>query len=317
MLGAALVLLAAPFYVGSEYALRIATLVCLYGTMALGWNLIGGYANQVSLGHGAFFGFGAYAAAILQVDYGISPWLGIMVGAAVAGLVAVLVGLPTFLLSGHYFALATLALLQVAHILFTYFGGITGGPGGISLPLLGNNPAMFQFELPIWYFYVGAAMLLLTLWVSRTVLRSKLGYELRAVKENPEAAQLAGVNLFRAKLTALVISAAIVAVAGVFYLQFVQFINPESTFSFNVSINMALFAIIGGVSTWWGPALGALLMVPLGEYTSSQLTGQLAPLGQFIYGLLLIVIIIWRPRGFGGLITTAWDRLMERTGRNS
>jgi branched-chain amino acid transport system permease protein len=312
MFGAVVALLAAPFYVGSDYALRVATLICMFGTMALGWNLIGGYANQVSLGHGAFFGFGAYTAAILQLNYGISPWIGIVVGAVVSASVAVLVGTPTFLLSGHYFALATLALLQVANILFRYFSDITGGPAGLSLPLLGNAPAMFQFGQPIWYFYVGAIMLLLTLWISRMVLYSKLGYRLRAVKENPEAAQLAGVNLFRSKLTALIISAVIVSTAGVFYLQFLQFINPDSTFSFDVSINMALFAIIGGVATWWRPAVGALILVPLGEYTSLKLTGQLAPLGQFIYGLLLIAVILLRPRGLGEGITRVWDRLMRR-----
>jgi len=312
MFGAALLLLAVPFYVGSDYALRVATLVCMFGTMALGWNIIGGYANQISLGHAAFFALGAYTTAILQIDYGISPWIGLIVGAAVASLVAVVIGLPTFLLSGHYFALATLALLQVANILFTYFSGITGGPSGLSIPLLGNNPAMFQFELPIWYFYIAAAMLLLTLWVSRTVLYSKLGYRLRAVRENPEAAQLAGVNLFQSKLIALVISAVVVSVVGAFYLEFILFIDPASTFSLTVSINMALFAIVGGVRTWWGPAVGALILVPLGEYTSSQLTGQLAPLGQFIYGLLLIIVIIWRPRGLGEWMTSAWNRLLKQ-----
>ncbi len=316
LLGVSL-LLSAPFWVGSDYRLRIATLVCLFGTMSLGWNLLGGYANQISLGHAAFFGIGAYITAVLQIDYGVSPWIGMVVGAVIAVLVAILIGIPTFLLAGHYFALATLALLQVAHILFTYFSDITGGPVGLSIPLLGHNPVMFQFGQPIWYFYIGAVMLLLALWVSRAVLYSKLGYQLRAIKENPVAAQLAGVNLFRAKLTSLMISAATVAIAGAFYIQFIQFVDPDSAFAFDLSINMALFAIIGGVSSWWGPALGALLLMPLGEYTRLQLTGQLAPLGELVYGLLLIAMILLRPRGLAVWIASGWNWLVGRVAHES
>lgn len=306
------ILLTVPFWVGSDYGLRIATLVVVYATMSLGWNLLGGYANQISLGHAVFFAMGAYTTAILQLRFGISPWIGLFVGVLLSVALAALIGIPTFLLSGHYFALATLALLQVGFILFTYFGGVTGGAPGLSIPITGSNPAMFQFTLPIYYFYIAAVILLLTLFVSRTVLYSKLGYRLRAIKENPLAARLAGVNLFRAKLSALMISAAIVSVTGTFYIEYIEFIDPGSAFSFDVSVNMALFAIIGGVNSWWGAVLGAAILVPLGEALRIQLTGQLAPLGQLSYGLLLIVMILVRPRGLAVWLTVGWNTLVER-----
>lgn len=300
--------LTAPFYLTSEYLLKIATLVTLYATMSLGWNLIGGYAGQISLGHAVFFGIGAYTTIILQINYNLSPWVGLFIGIVVAILVAILIGFPTLQLSGHYFALGTLALLQVTHILAIYFEELTGGPVGLNLPLLGHNPVMFQFESMISYFYIGVVMLVLSLWISRTVLYSKLGYQLRAIKENPEAASLAGVNLFRSKMLALMISASIVSLAGTFYVQFIQFINPDAVFSFDMTIYMALFAIVGGVGVWWGPLLGAVILVPLSEYTSLKLTGDLAPLGQLSYGLLLILIILLRPRGIASWIISLWER---------
>lgn len=303
---------AVPFYIGSDFNLRTATLVCLLATMSLGWNLLGGYANQVSLGHAVFFAVGAYTTGLLEIDYRLTPWLGIPIGMVVAALVSIVIGIPTFRLAGHYFALGTLALLQIGAILFTYYRGITGGALGLTLPLLGDRPDMLSFKYPIWYYYVAAAMLLATLSIARVVLYSRLGYRLRAIKENPLAAQLAGVGLLRTKLTALAISAAVVAAGGGFYMQFIQFIDPDSAFSFQVSINMALFAIIGGVGTWWGPALGALLLVPLNEYTSLVLTGRLAPIGPLFYGVLLLAVILLRPRGIGEWLVRGWDRLWER-----
>lgn len=301
-----------PFYVGSDFNLRTATLVCLLATMSLGWNLLGGYANQVSLGHAVFFALGAYTTGLLEIRYGVTPWAGIPAGMVVAVAVSVVIGIPTFRLAGHYFALGTLALLQIGTILFTYYRGITGGALGLTVPLLGDRPEMLSFKYPIWYYYIAAAMLVVALGIARLILYSRLGYRLRAIKENPLAAQLAGVGLLRAKLLVLAISAAVVAAGGGFYMEFIQFIDPDSAFSFQVSINMALFAIIGGVGTWWGPALGAALLVPLSQYTSLVLTGRLAPIGPLFYGVLLLVVILLRPRGLGEWLVRGWDRVWER-----
>lgn len=304
-------LFTAPLYLSSDYYVRIAVLVCIYGTMALGWNVLGGYGGQISLGHAVFFALGAYTPALLETDYHLTPWVGLVAGVVISLLVALLMGLPVFQLSGHYFALATLAFVQIGSILFTYFSGVTGGAVGMMEPLLGD-PAMFQFASVQGYFYVAAVMLVLALLVSWAVLHSELGYRLRAIKENPVAASLAGVNLFRTKMVGLWISAALVSVAGSFYMQFTGSIEPETAFAFSATINMALFAIIGGVEVWWGPFLGALLLIPLNEYTSINLTGSLSPLGEVLYGVLLVIVILLRPRGLSPWLVDGWHWLLRK-----
>lgn len=301
-----ILLLLTPVFLVNDYYLQIATLISFYGVATLGWNILGGYAAQISLGHAVFFGIGAYTTAILQINYNVSPWIGLIVGIIIAIIVAVIIGLPVFQLSGHYFALATLALLQIGHIMFTYFSDFTGGPVGLYIPILGNSPGMFQFESRIWYYYIGVALLVFCMWISRSILYSKLGYQLKSIKQNPEAALLAGVNLLRAKMIVLIISAAIVAVAGAFYVEFIQFINPDAAFSFDLSIKMALFAIIGGVSSWWGPILGVLILIPIDEFTASYLTGSLSPLAEVVYGLLLIIMVLLKPRGLAEWIESYW-----------
>lgn len=303
-----LALLLAPLYLVNEYHVRILTLVCIFATASVGWNLLGGYANQVSLGHAVFFGIGAYAVAIFQGQYELSPWLAMPVGVAVSVLVGLVIGWPSFQLSGHYFALGTLALLQVFHIGASYWASLTGGPAGISLPILPSNLWNMQFDGPAPYFYVAASLLLAALLVARLVRYSRLGLQLDAIRLNPDAASLAGVDLFRTKMKALLISAVLVSLAGSVYASFLQFLDPETAFAWNTSINLALFAIVGGVRHWWGPALGALLLIPLSEFASLTLTGNLAALAQLAYGALLIVLIIVQPRGIGGWLDSLWQR---------
>lgn len=308
-----LALFLAPLYFTNSYYLRILVLVCIFGAASVGWNLLGGYANQISLGHAVFFGVGAYAVLIFQGHYGLSPWLAMPAGIIVSIAVALIIGWPTFQLSGHYFALATIALLQVFHIVASYWEGLTGGPAGISLPILPSGLWNLQFNSPTPYFYISAVLLVVVLVVARTVRRSKLGMQLDAIRLNPEASALAGVNLFRTKMKALVLSASVVSIAGSLYGSFLQFIDPDTAFSWNTTINLALFAIVGGLRFWWGPALGALLLIPFGELASLYLTGNLASLGQLAYGVLLVVLIILQPRGIGGILAKGWDKLIGRT----
>jgi branched-chain amino acid transport system permease protein len=308
-----LALFLAPLYLTNNYNIRVLVLVCIFGAAAVGWNLLGGYANQISLGHAVFFGIGAYAVVIFQGHYGLSPWLAMPVGMIVAIVAALIIGWPTFQLSGHYFALSTIALLQVFHIVASYWEELTGGASGISLPILPSGLWNLQFNSPVPYFYVAAVFIVIVLALARWVRRSRLGMELDAIRLNPQAASLAGVNLFRTKMKALVLSAAVVSVAGSLYGSFLQFLDPETAFSWSVSINLALFAIVGGLRFWWGPALGALLLIPISEFASLQLSGNLAALGQLGYGVLLIVLIILQPRGIGGLLNKAWNAWSRRT----
>lgn len=308
MLGGVLALFLAPLYLRNDYQVRILVLICIFGAASVGWNLLGGYANQVSLGHAVFFGVGAYTVAIFQGNLDLSPWLAIPVGAGISVAVALVIGWPTFQLSGHYFSLGTIALLQIVDIIARYWEGLTGGPTGIILPILPSNLWNLQFDGPVPYLYISGILLIAALAVGRIVRNSRLGLQLDAIRLNPHAASLAGVNLFRAKMKALVVSAIVVSVAGSVYASFLQFVDPDTAFSFNTSINMALFAIVGGVSLWWGPALGALILIPVAEYVSLHLTGNLAAIGQLSYGLVLILLIIIQPRGIGGWLSRLWQR---------
>ena len=304
-------LLLAPLYLANEYHVRILTLVCIFATASVGWNLLGGYANQVSLGHAVFFGIGAYAVVIFQGTMQLSPWLAMPAGVLVSLVVALVIGWPTFQLSGHYFALGTLALLQVFHIGANYWASLTGGPAGISLPILPSGLWTMQFVGPVPYLYIAAVLLVIALVVARFVRYSRLGLELDAIRLNPHAAELAGVNLFRAKMKALLISAALVSLAGSVYGVFLQFLDPETAFAWNTSVNLALFAIVGGANSWWGPALGALLLIPISEIASLTLTGNLAALGQLAYGAVLILLIVFQPRGIGWWLGRIWRHLSE------
>jgi branched-chain amino acid transport system permease protein len=311
MLVLVLALFLAPTYLHNEYHLRILVLVCIFGTASAGWNLLGGYANQVSLGHGVFFGIGAYAVILFQGTLGLSPWLAMPVGIVVSLLAALVIGWPTFQLSGHYFALGTLALLQIMTIIATNWSSLTGGPRGVTLPILSTGLWNLQFVGTAPYLYIAGVLLILALVVARQVRYSRLGLRLDAIRLNPQAAALAGVNLFRTKLRALLISATVVSLAGSLYASFLQFLDPGTAFSFNTSINMALFAIIGGVGFWWGPLVGALILVPLGEFASLYLTGNLAAVGQLSYGVLLVVLILLQPRGVALWLNLLWRRVVE------
>ena len=304
-----LALFLAPSYVGNDYGVRVLVLVCIFGAASTGWNILGGYANQISLGHTVFFGIGAYSVVIFQGVYGLSPWLAIPVAVVLAVAVALLIGWPSFQLSGHYFALATLALLPVFHIVASFWKDLTGGPAGISVPILPSGLDTLQFDSPVPFFYLVAILLVVVMFIGRSVRYSTLGLQLDAIRLNPQAATLAGVNMFKAKMKALVLSAAIVAVAGSLYGAFLQFMDPDTAFSWNITLNLVLFAMVGGMRFWWGPALGALILIPMGEYASLQLTGNMAALGQLAYGVLLIALVLFQPRGIGGLFTIIWQRL--------
>lgn len=312
-----LILFLAPLVIHNDYYVHVGVMFCMFAAMSVGWNLIGGYANQTSLGHAVFFALGAYTTTLLELRLHVTPWLGILAGVIVSIVLAILIGWPTFRLSGHYFALATLALLQIGDIVFTYFDKFTGGSSGLIIPIMHNAPGMLQFASNTTYFYVSAVLLVITLAVAKWVLRSSLGYRLLAIKGNPDAALLAGVNMMKTKLIALMISGALVGMIGGFYAEYMQYIDPNSLFSFTISINMALFAIIGGVDFWWGPIIGAIILVPLSQYTSTVLTGKWSPLGEAIYGALLILVILVKPRGIGEWLAAGWDRLVRRGANES
>ncbi|MGE7468114.1 branched-chain amino acid ABC transporter permease [Bosea sp. NPDC003192] len=281
------------------YAIRILCLALLFAAMAQAWNIVAGLANQVSLGHAAFFGIGAYTSTLLLIHFGLSPWFGMIAGAVLGGLAALLISLPTMRLRGHYFALATLAFGEVMRVIANSWGGLTGGPVGISVPFAPPDLAMLQFKETRPYYWLMLAALVLVTAIFLTIKRSRLGYRLRAIKENADAAEVIGVDTTRTKIVAAVISGMITACLGTLYAQFQFFFDPDTVFGVaSVSVRMAMIAIVGGIGTAAGPILGAFFVIPLEEFANQIFSAQAAGLSQLVFGLLLIAVILIEPRGF-------------------
>jgi branched-chain amino acid transport system permease protein len=282
------------------FFLRVLTVVAMYATLGVAWNILGGYAGQVSIGHSIFFGIGAYTSTLLFVRLGLNPWLGLLGGMAAAAAIAVLLGFPCFLLRGHYFVVATAVLAESAAVIFTTWDAV-GGAMGLQLPVLSSSLAHLQFQgsrAP--YYYLSIAMLAVALAVAATIERSKLGYCLKAIREDEMAALSLAIDVRRYKLVAIAISAALTAMAGTFYAQLVLFVDPPSVLSLSMSVLIALVPIVGGIGTLWGPVLGAAILLPISEATRVYLSGSARSLDLMVYGCLIMVVSAWRPMGLLG-----------------
>ena len=303
-----LVLLLVPSF-ASEYAIHIGFMILLYAYLATAWNILGGYAGQHSLGHGLFLGIGAYASTYLFVSAGITPWIGMWVGAVVAGATGWFVGYLCFRygIKGPYFALVTIALAEAAVYVAANIQAI-GGAGGLEVPWKGNDFWIMQFSNRAGYYYIALVVaflgVLLTLWISR----NRFGYYLISVRENEDAAEALGVNTMRSKLIAATLSAFMTAIGGTLYAQYFTYMNPRSVFGEGPSVQILLFAIIGGIGTVWGPAVGALILVPIAEITRAELSGSFAGSSLLIYGLILILVMLFMPNGVLGVLGSLWKK---------
>jgi len=271
--------------------------------MAQSWNIVGGLANQISLGHAAFFGLGAYTSTLLLIHFAVSPWFGFIAGMLVAGLTGALLSIPTMRLRGHYFALATLAFAEVLRSIGNTWSSLTGGPVGLSVPFSAQGGfALMQFNSGVPFYFIMLSMLLFSTFVYKQISDRKFGYELRALKANPASAQAIGINVTRTKVFAAIISAALMGGCGVLFVQFNFFFDPDSIFSLvSISIRVALICIIGGIGTVWGPIIGACFLLPIEEVFNSTLSAKGAGIAQLAYGLILISIILIEPRGLQAL----------------
>jgi branched-chain amino acid transport system permease protein len=274
-------------------------MVFFWATIALAWNLLGGFAGQVSLGHAAFFGIGAYTSTILYLTFGLSPWLGMFAGAGVSMMVALIIGYPCFRLTSHFFALATLAFGEVLRLLASYFRDLTNGGVGLLIPY---QPSFhnFIFNNKLAYAYIILAMLLCILGITYIFKKSRFGYWLVALKEDQGAAESLGVNTQRCKMIALLISVFFTSIAGTFYAQYFAFIDPDIVFSSSLSIQLALLSIIGGIGTVLGPIIGAIFLTPLDVFLRGWLGGVLAGLNFVVYGVILIAAVLFFPAGIVG-----------------
>ncbi len=298
-----------PQFVTSRFYMDIVIRVLLFSFIGVAWNLMGGYAKQLSLGHAAYFGLGAYTSTMLQINYGISPWIGMIAGGGVAMLASLPIGALCFRLRGPYFTISTIAMAQVLMLLFLKFRDFAWGAEGTTIPNLGDAPWMMQFEEKAAYFYIALALLVVGLVVTWAVERSWMGYYLVALGEDEDAAQAIGVNVPKMKRHIYLISTFLTALAGTFYIQYIYFIDPPTAFSFNISVEAALVSIVGGIGTLWGPVVGTVLLEVTSTLLQSWLGGGHGGVQLTVYSLILMAVILWRPAGLLGLITDVYHRI--------
>lgn len=298
--------LALPYLVGNASQLNYAILVLMIAQAGVAWNILGGYAGQVSLGHAAFYGIGAYTSTQLLLVFGLSPWFGMLAGGVVAVLFALAIGWPCFRLKGHYFAMATIAIAEILQIVVTNWDWL-GGAVGLSLPVAETGWRGLVFnKSKVPYYYIILGLLLLTLGVSWLIERSFLGYYFRAIKDEPDAARSVGIDLTRYKLVAITASSFLTALGGTFYAQKELFIDPGSTMSTSLSIKIALVAILGGVGSLGGPVAGAVILTAIEETTRAMFGGTGRGTDLIIYALLIILVAVFYPSGVAG-----WWRDLE------
>jgi branched-chain amino acid transport system permease protein len=287
---------------GDSFVLNILAATFLYAALATAWNIIGGFGGQFSLGHSVFFAAGAYVTANLYLRLGVSPWLGILPAAAVAALLAGAVSWPVFRLRGPFFAIATMALTEVALSLAIYFEGVTGGSRGISIPFRAAFSNMI-FRDRMSYALIMLGFLAVTLLVASFVARSRLGYYLQALRDNEDAAMAAGISVARVKLVGMMISAALTGAGGGLFLMYVRVVDPPALFSlFDIGVKIALIALIGGIGTVYGPLLGALLVIPLESWLRAELGGAVPGGNLIALGIALVLAALFLKKGLVGAL---------------
>jgi branched-chain amino acid transport system permease protein len=305
-----MLLIALPLLVRNEFYLDLLVMIFFWATLAGAWNLLGGFAGQISLGHTAYFGIGAYTSTLLFLNYAISPWIGLGAGAGLSILVAIIIGYPCFRLSSHFFALSTIAFAEVIRMLSAYWRGLTKGGVGLLIPFKpGFNNFMFDNKLS--YAYVALAFMLFMIFVSWAVRRSRFGFYLVGLKEDQDGAESLGVNTHRCKMLALIISVFFTSAMGTFYAQYFQFIDPEICFSLSLSTQLALLSIIGGLGTVLGPVVGAFLLTPIDVLLRGWLGGVFSGLNLIVYGAILIVAVMYFPIGIVGWVKGKWGRSLK------
>ncbi|WP_024696258.1 branched-chain amino acid ABC transporter ATP-binding protein/permease [Pseudomonas syringae] len=292
-------LLVIPLTAGSPFVYHLFILICSYAALASAWNIVGGFAGQLSLGHAVFYGVGAYTTTLLIINFGISPWIGMFVGAVLSSVVAVLISWPCFRLRGPFFALATIAVLEVVRLMAINQHDVTGGAAGLGVPLkLGVEWMLFRPRWP--YLLIAFGFLIISLAVSWKIKNSRLGYYLIAVREREDAAHAVGVNSVKVKLIAVVLSAFLTSMVGSFHAMYLTFIEPGSMFSLDMSIQIAMFALIGGLGTVSGPLIGTLLVLPLAELARGWLGDMGSGVHGLVYGIVLVVVVLTIPQGLVG-----------------
>jgi branched-chain amino acid transport system permease protein len=320
-------LLAIPRYVESPYALHMMILLFMSAAQGQSWNILGGYAGQHSVGHAAYFGVGAYTTMMLMHTKQIAPWYGVWIGVVLVVIVALVIGSICFRLRGPYFVLASIAVAEILRLSAINLTSLTNGAEGIlatELPAFKiGGTVVTDFVTKVPFYYLGLFLVLLTLAVTLWIQHSKLGYFFQAIREDQDAAHSLGISISLYKNIGLVISAVLTSLAGSFYGIYVGFVDPGTVLGLDVSVQIMLICIIGGMGTLWGPVLGSLVLVPLSEALRSNLiTEGLVKIGLvsadskvglflkenlshahvLLYGILVVLVILFMPDGLMGFV---------------
>lgn len=290
------VLIGLPLWLGS-YGLTLFIFIFFYAFLGQAWNLVGGYAGQLSAGHAAFVGLGAYTAAMLSIHAGLTPWIGMFAGAALTGLLGAVIGYLGFRfgLRGFYFVLLTVAFAEICRILALNTDAI-GGAQGLYITFTGN-PLHFQFRDNRAYYYVALALMLSATGIVALIERTRFGIYLSAIREDESACEALGVDTFRYKMLAMVVSSCLTGLGGTFYAFYLFSLQPNTVFGIPLSVEIIMRPIVGGAGTLLGPILGSFILTPLAELSRAYVGGGSSGAHLVAYGFVLIVVVLFAPQG--------------------
>ena len=296
-----------PLVFTTPFQQRLGALILLYAIAASAWNIVGGYAGQVSVGHVVFFGCGAYAAMAAYSHFALPPLVGIPVGIVASVLIAAIIGVPTLRLSGHYFSMATIAVAELARLIVTNVEYL-GAAVGLSGPTVPRTVFDLSFISALPYYYLFLVVLMITLGITWWMTNSRMGFYLRAIKDSERAARSLGVPASRIKLYAFMLSAGLTSVAGALYAMMFGFVDPESGLGILISVKILIMAALGGAGLLFGPLVGAAILVPLEEISNNVLGGKGAGLTFVVYGAIIVIIARFQPGGILALINRLWAK---------
>lgn len=301
-----------PAVTANSFHMHVVILILLFASMSQAWNIIGGYCGQVSFGHSVFFGIGAYGAGMAVVTYGGMPWPGILIGVVLAAVVAVVISYPCFKLSGHYFAIATFAIVEIFNRSFLVWDWV-GGALGLDYPLVKEGLTnLMWYNTKTGYYYCALILFLLIFGTVRWLEGHRFGYYMRAVREGQETAESLGVNSTAVKLSAMALSATLTALCGAFFAQYNLRVDTPMVMSLDMSMKFVLITVLGGSGTLVGPLLGAAVLIPLQEYTRAFWGGMGGGVDLIIFGLLIILMVVKQPAGMIGIFHAVRKRILKR-----
>jgi branched-chain amino acid transport system permease protein len=301
---AAAVALAIPLFVKSSFVLHLLIVTVFYAYLSSSWNIIGGLAGQISLGHAVYVGIGAYTSTLLYAVYNLSPWIGMFIGGFIAAAVSLLISYPCLRLRGVYYTLATIAFAETFRLFIIATERI--GPfhikaaQGILVPLR-IGLANYQFVSKAPYYYIILGLLAVVLLATRAIRQSKFGFYLAAVRENQSAAEALGINSTTQKVAAAAISAFFTGIGGTFFAQYVLMVDPFTILGIMLSVTMVIMPIVGGLYSTFGPLLGTLVLVPVSELATGYLGGRFIGLNVVVYGIAIVLVIYFLPHGLAAI----------------